>query len=105
MQISRRRSHRAPSLQTRQAGLVAAVVCAWLAVFAGVAPAREDRGLLRLTVSVVAPSGAVGPMPTGTVAVTVDGRRLASLTLSGGLASLTSITPQLIVALRAFGHR
>jgi hypothetical protein len=116
MHVSRRpvRSHRAPPRQEDGAGLArraarvaAAVTCVLLALFATAAPAaaQDDRVPLRLTVTVVPPSGIAAPRPTGRVSVAVDGRRLVSLVLVGGIAPLTSITPQLSVALRALGHR
>jgi hypothetical protein len=93
----------------REAALVAAVVaCAALAcLIAGVAQARaqDSRAPLRLTVTVVPPSGVPGPRPAGTVRVSVDGRTLLSVGLLRGLAPLTSITPQLSVALEALGRR
>jgi hypothetical protein len=88
--------------------LVAMVVsCALLALGATASPAAaQGRGLpLQLNVIVVAPSNALGPRPGGSIAVSIDRRRLLSIRLQGGLAVLTSITPQLAVTLKALGHR
>src|SRR5688572_18765671 len=108
MHVSRR-AHRARRRQAHRAGqaglAAAAVTCACLAVFAGAGQAQDDGLSLQLSISVVAPSGTAGPRPTGTVRVSVDGRRVLSLTLGGGLARLTSITPQLTATLTALGHR
>ncbi|MGH2941492.1 MAG: hypothetical protein ACRDLN_01765, partial [Solirubrobacteraceae bacterium] len=62
-------------------------------------------GPVQLTVTVVPPSDAAGPRPTGSVTVSVDGRRLVSIPLVRGLASLTSLTPQLAVVLALVGRR
>jgi hypothetical protein len=112
MHMSRRRSHRVPSLQRDRAGRAgqavavgAVVACALLACLASTAQARDDGAPLQLTISVVAPSGIPGPRPTGAVRVIFDGRPLVSLVLEDGLAALTSITPQLTVELKALGHR
>jgi hypothetical protein len=89
--------------------LVAAVVACISLISLGVAavPTRAQDGVgpVQLTVTVVLPSGAAGPRPTGGVIVSVDGRRLVSIPLVRGLASLTSITPQLAVALALVGRR
>jgi len=74
-------------------------------LLAGVAQAQDDRVPLRLTVTVEPPSGAPGPLPTGAIRVSVDGRPLVSVALARGLAPLTSITPQLSVVLQALGRR
>jgi hypothetical protein len=67
--------------------------------------AQDGVGPVQLMVTVVPPSGAAAPPPTGAVMVSVDGRRLVSIALVGGLASLTSITPQLAVVLALVGRR
>src|SRR4051794_40969362 len=87
----------------RPALVAAAVVTAFLALLAPAATAAAPP--LQATVTVIAPSGAPGPRPTGGVTVSVDGRRLLSVPLVRGIAPLTSITPQLSVALTALGHR
>jgi hypothetical protein len=86
----------------RPALVAAAVVTAFLALLA---PAAAAAPPLQATVTVVAPSGAPGPRPTGGVTVSVDGRRLLSVPLVRGIAPLTSITPRLSVALDVLGHR
>lgn len=91
-------------------GALAAAAIACLALVCGLpsaapAQAQADRLPLRLTVTVVPPSGVPGPRPAGSVRVAVDGRPLLSVALARGLAPLTSITPQLTVALEALGHR
>jgi hypothetical protein len=116
MDLSRRlvRARNAPPRQpergrTRRVALLAAVVaCAGLAGLltgAAQAQAQERRVPLRLTVTVVPPSGIPGPRPAGTVRVAIDGRTLLSVGLVRGLAPLTAITPQLTVALEALGRR
>jgi hypothetical protein len=89
--------------------LVAAIVaCMSLVALGAVAvPARAQDGVgpVQLTVTVVPPSNAAGPRPTGGVTVFVDDRRLLSIPLVRGLAPLTSITPQLAVALALVGRR
>jgi hypothetical protein len=116
MDVSRRRvrSHSAPrhkrnrAVRAGQATLVAAAVAgALLCVLAAAAPARaQDAGLLaQLTVTVVPPSGVAAPRPTGGVTVSIDGHPVLSLTLVRAIAPLTSITPQLSVALATLGHR
>ena len=90
-------------------GLVAAVVAcmSFVLLWAAAVPAwaQGDAGPVQLMVTVVPPSDAAGPRPTGGVTVSVDGRRLLSLPLVRGLAPLTSITPQLTVALALVGRR
>jgi hypothetical protein len=85
----------------------AAVGCALLALLVTAAPARaQDGGVpAQLTVTIVPPSGAAAPPPTGSVIVAIDGSPLLSLRLGGGIARLTSITPQLSVALMVLGRR
>jgi hypothetical protein len=89
--------------------MVAAVVACMSLISLGAAavPARAQDGVgpVQLMVTVVLPSDAAGPRPTGGVTVSVDGRRLVSIPLVRGLASLTSITPQLAVALALVGRR
>jgi hypothetical protein len=90
--------------------LLAAVVVACMSLIslgAAAVPARAQDGVgpVRLTVTVVPPSSAAGPRPTGGVMVSVDGRRLVSIPLVRGLAPLTSLTPQLAVALALVGRR
>jgi hypothetical protein len=89
--------------------LVAAFVACMSLIVLGAAAvpacAQDGVGPVQLMVTVVPPSGAAGPRPTGGVMVSVDGRRLVSIPLAGGLASLTSITPQLAVALVLVGRR
>jgi hypothetical protein len=79
----------------------------WVILLGAAVPARAQDGVgpVQLMVTVVPPSGAAGPRPTGSVMVSVDGRRLVSVALVGGLASLTSITPQLAVVLALVGRR
>jgi hypothetical protein len=67
--------------------------------------AQDGVGPVQLMVTIVPPSNAAGPRPTGGVMVSVDGRRLLSIPLVQGLAPLTSITPQLAVALELVGRR
>ena len=113
MHVSRRLvpSHGAPRRRDRpgrgRPALAAALVCALLALVATPVPAsaQDGRVPLQLTVTVVPPSNAAGPRPAGGVLVSVDGRRLLSLPLVGGIAALTSITPQLSAVLDALGHR
>jgi hypothetical protein len=94
-----------------RAGPVALLVAiaAWglLGLVATVVPAgAQSRGVpVQLTVTVVPPSGAAGPRPTGGVTISIDGRPVLSLALVRGIAPLTSITPQLSAALDALGHR
>jgi hypothetical protein len=116
MDVSQRRvrSHRAPWRQRHRAVragrpmLVAAVIAgALLCVLAAARPARAQGGSVpvQLTVTVVPPSGVPAPTPTGGVTVAIDGQPLLTLALIRGLAPLTSITPQLSVALELLGHR
>lgn len=79
----------------------------WILLGAAAVPAFAQNGVgpAQLMVTVVPPSGIAAPRPTGTVMVSVDGRRLVSIALVGGLASLTSITPQLAVVLALVGRR
>ncbi|MEA2184526.1 MAG: serralysin, partial [Solirubrobacteraceae bacterium] len=86
----------------RAALAAAAAVTALLVLLA---PPAAPAAPLQLTVTVVPPSGAPGPRPTGGVTVSVDGRRLLSVPLVRGVAPLTSITPQLSAALDVLGHR
>jgi hypothetical protein len=90
-------------------GLVAAVVACMSLLLLGAAAvpayAQDGVGPVQLMVTVVPPSDAAGPRPTGGVTVSVDGRRLLSIPLVQGLAPLTSITPQLTVALALVGRR
>jgi len=83
-------------------------VCALLALFATAAPApapAQDEILpVLLKVTVVRPSNAPGPRPTGRISVSLDGRQLLSIPLRG-LEVLTSITPQITVLLKLFGRR
>lgn len=108
------RSYRAPLRQTdrdgrtRPAALAAmAVAGALLCLCAMAAPAvaRPKAVPLKLTVTVVPPSGTAGPRPTGDLRVAVDGRPVLTLALGGAVASLTSITPQLSATLKALGRR
>jgi hypothetical protein len=106
------RSHSGPphgsaAVRTRVALALAAVSCALLVLCATASPAAaQDRGFpLQLNVVVVPPSNVPGPRPGGRIAVSIDRRQLLSIRLSGGLAVLTSITPQIAVTLKALGHR
>ncbi|MGH2942784.1 MAG: Ig-like domain-containing protein, partial [Solirubrobacteraceae bacterium] len=112
--MSRRlgRSRSAPQRRRGRAGRAGhaalVVATALLAICALAAPAvsqAQNDLPVQLTVTVVPPNGTPGPRPTGGVVVSVDGRRLLSLPLVRGIASLTSITPQLSIVLDALGHR
>jgi hypothetical protein len=116
MDVSQRRvrSHRAPwrqrhrAVRAGRATLVAAAIAgALLCVLAAAGPARAQGGgvPVQLTVTVVPPSGVPASKPTGGVTVSIDGHPLLTLALVRGLAPLTSITPQLSVALELLGHR
>jgi hypothetical protein len=88
--------------------VAAAVACMSLILLgaaAGPARAQDGVGPVQLAVTVVPPSDAAGPRPTGGVVMSVDGRRLVSIPLVRGLGSLTSITPQVVVALALVGRR
>jgi uncharacterized membrane protein YgcG len=90
-----------------QAALVAAAIAgALFCLLAAAAPARaQDAGVpAQLTITVVPPSGVPAPRPTGGVTVSIDGHPVLSLGLVRGIAPLTSITPQLSVALAVLGH-
>lgn len=85
----------------------AALTCTLLALLgtAAPSPAQVERLPLQLTITLVPPSGAPGPRPTGRISVSLDDRQLLSLPLLRGLEPLTSITPQVIVALKLLGRR
>ena len=108
------RSYRAPlrrgdrAASVRHAALVAmGVACSLLCLSATVAPAaaRAAGMRLQLTVTVVPPSGTGGPRPTGGVRIAVDGRQVLTLALTGAIAPVTALTPQLSAALKALGRR
>jgi hypothetical protein len=115
MDVSQRRvrCHRAPwcqrdrAVRAGQATLVAAVIAAALLCLpaaAGAARARAAGVPAQLTVTVVPPSGLPAQRPTGGVTLSIDDRPLLTVPLVRALAPLTSITPQLSVALAALGH-
>src|SRR5918997_4280694 len=83
--------------------LVAAVVACTSFILLGAAAvpagAQDGAGPVQVTVTVVPPSNAARPRPTGGVVVFLDGRRLISIPLVRGLASLTSITPRVALTL------
>src|SRR3954470_18518737 len=87
--------------------VIAVIVCTWSILLAAAVPVRAQDGVepVQLTVTVVPASGVAGPRPTGSVMVSVDGRQLVTIPLIRGLAPLTSITPQLAVALTVLGRR
>ncbi|MDX6720640.1 MAG: hypothetical protein QOJ63_2894, partial [Solirubrobacteraceae bacterium] len=93
-------------LTARVALAAAAVACVLLVLCATATPAAaQDRGFpVQLNVTVVPPSSAPGPRPTGRITVSLDRRQLLSIPLVRGLAVLTSLTPQVAITLKALGQ-
>ncbi|HEX8156930.1 MAG TPA: hypothetical protein VF526_06045, partial [Solirubrobacteraceae bacterium] len=109
---ARQRGDRTPERSPRAAGAarraaLAVVACALLAFFGSAAPApAQVSGLpVQLMVIIVPPNNSPGPRPTGSVIVSLDNRQLLSIPLIPGLKPLTSITPQVTIALTLLGHR